>query len=71
MVMIISRIFSLKTHICNESLLQTEGNVYRTIIVPGCKYIPVETFTQILRLANEGAKVIFFGESSRKYFRMG
>ena len=43
-------------------LLQTEGNVYGTIIVPGCKYIPVETFTHILRLANEGARVIFLGD---------
>jgi hypothetical protein len=51
----------LKNTICNESLLQTEGNVYSTILLPGCKYIPVETFTQILRLANEGAKIIFFG----------
>jgi len=51
----------LKNTICNESLLQTEGNVYSTIILPGCKYIPVETFTQMLRLANEGAKIIFYG----------
>ncbi len=27
----------------------------------GCKYIPVETFTQILRLANDGARIIFYG----------
>ncbi len=43
-------------------LLQTEGNVYGTIVVPGCKYIPVETFTHLLRLAREGAKVIFLGD---------
>ncbi len=43
-------------------LLQTEGNVYGTLVVPGCKYIPVETFTHILRLAKEGAKVIFLGD---------
>jgi hypothetical protein len=51
----------LKNTICSESLLQTEGNVYSTIILPGCNYIPVETFTQILRLANDGAKIIFYG----------
>jgi hypothetical protein len=51
----------LKNTVCNESLLQTEGNVYNTLILPGCKYIPVETFTQILRLANNGAKIIFYG----------
>jgi len=43
-------------------LLQTEGNVYGTLVVPGCKYIPVETFSHILRLANGGAKVIFLGD---------
>ena len=51
----------LKNTVCYERLLQTEGNVYSTLILPGCKYIPVETFTQILRLANEGAKIIFLG----------
>ena len=44
-----------------ESLLQTEGNIYKTLIVPDCKYIPVETFGQILMLANEGATIIFYG----------
>lgn len=53
----------LKNTVCNESLLQTEGNIYSTIILPGCKYIPVETFTQILRLANNGAKIIFYGKA--------
>lgn len=51
----------LKNTVMHEDLLQTEGNVYSTLILPGCKYIPVETFSQILRLANEGAKIICFG----------
>lgn len=51
----------LKNTVSYEGLLQTEGNIYGTLIVPGCKYIPVETFTQILRLANNGAKIIFHG----------
>jgi len=45
-----------------EGLIQTEGNFYKTLLLPGCKYIPVETFTQILRMANEGAKIIFYGD---------
>ena len=45
-----------------EGVLQTEGNVYGTLVLPGCKYIPVETFTQILRLANDGARIIFYGD---------
>jgi len=44
-----------------DGLLHTVGNVYGTLVVPGCKYIPVETFSHILRLANEGVKVIFLG----------
>lgn len=45
-----------------DGLLHTSGNVYGTLVVPGCKYIPVETFSHILRLANEGVKVIFLGD---------
>jgi len=51
----------LKNTVQHEGVLQTEGNVYGTLILPGCKYLPVETFTQILRLANDGAKIIFYG----------
>jgi len=45
-----------------EGMLQTEGNIYKTIIVPQCRYIPVETFSHLLKLANEGAIIIFYGE---------
>ncbi|NSW93272.1 MAG: glycoside hydrolase family 2 protein, partial [Bacteroidales bacterium] len=45
-----------------NGLLETEGNSYRTLIVPQCKYIPLETFWQILNLAKEGAYIIFYGE---------
>jgi hypothetical protein len=44
-----------------EGSLQTEGNTYRTLILPGCKYIPLETFAKILKLANEGACIILYG----------
>ena len=43
-----------------DGLLQTEGNYYKTLIVPGCKYIPLETFAQIMNLANEGAYIILY-----------
>jgi hypothetical protein len=45
----------------DQGALLTEGNDYRTLIVPACKYIPIETFTHILQLANDGAKIIFYG----------
>lgn len=41
--------------------LETEGNIYRTIVIPECKYIPAETFAQVLKLAFEGATIIFYG----------
>jgi len=44
-----------------EGNLQTEGNTYRALILPGCKYIPLETFARILKLANEGACIILYG----------
>ncbi|HBE42068.1 MAG TPA: glycoside hydrolase family 2 protein [Bacteroidales bacterium] len=44
-----------------EGLLQTEGNIYKTLVLPGCKYIPLETFSRIMKLANDGASVIIYG----------
>lgn len=45
-----------------NGLLETEGNSYKTIVIPSCKYIPLETFWQVLNLAKEGAYIIFYGE---------
>ncbi len=45
-----------------NGILYTEGNVYRTLIIPECRYIPAETFAQILKLANDGAVIIIYGE---------
>ncbi|MBK7133086.1 MAG: glycoside hydrolase family 2 protein [Bacteroidales bacterium] len=44
-----------------ENLLQTQGNTYKTLVIPGSKYIPIETFSQVLRLASSGANIIIFG----------
>ena len=52
----------IKNSVTDNGLIITEGNEYKTLILPGCKYIPMETFAQILNLANEGAKIIFYGE---------
>jgi hypothetical protein len=45
-----------------DGQIMTEGNVYKTLILPGCKYIPLETFAQILKMANDGAKIILYGD---------
>jgi len=45
-----------------SGILYTEGNIYKTLVLPGCKYIPAETFAQILKLANDGATIIVYGD---------
>ncbi len=35
------------------------GGKYKTVVVPPCQYIPLETFRQLLALAEKGATVIF------------
>jgi hypothetical protein len=52
----------LKNTETDQGELLTEGNSYKTLILPGCKYIPIETFTHILLLANNGAKIIIYGD---------
>ncbi len=44
-----------------DGMIQTEGNIYKTIVLPGCNYIPLETYSRILQFANEGAHIIFYG----------
>lgn len=66
----------------SEGTLQTSGGVsYKTIILPGCKYIPVKTFEKIIDLVEKGATIIVLGnlpedisgwadlESNREIFR--
>jgi alpha-L-rhamnosidase len=38
------------------------GNPYRAIVIPPCKYVPVETLRRLLDLAKGGATVIFAGD---------
>jgi hypothetical protein len=49
------------TEFYNDFLI-TEGNIYKVLVIPECDYIPVETFSHILRLAYEGARILFYGE---------
>ena len=39
--------------------IQMPGGNYRVIVVPPCKFMPLETFKQLLVLAEDGATVIF------------
>lgn len=41
------------------SELLTEGGSYKTILVPSCNYIPLETFEKLAELAVQGAVILF------------
>jgi hypothetical protein len=46
----------------NNGILKTGGNnEYRTLVLPGSKFIPLETFNKILNLADKGATIIVSG----------
>jgi len=43
--------------------LVTEGNTaYKAILVPQCKYMPIETFNKLINLADDGAIIILYEE---------
>jgi hypothetical protein len=42
-----------------DERIQMPGGDYKVIVVPECKFMPLETFKQLIALAEGGAKVIF------------
>ncbi|GLB49332.1 glycosyl hydrolase [Neptunitalea lumnitzerae] len=44
-----------------NGMIQTEGGLYKCIIVPDCTYMPLETMKKLLSLREAGAKIIFKG----------
>jgi hypothetical protein len=51
----------LKTAKVAGKEIQMPGGNYKVIVVPECKFMPLETFKQLLALAENGATVIFAG----------
>jgi hypothetical protein len=45
-----------------DGKIQIPGGKYQVIVVPECKFMPLETFKQLLVLAEKGAVVIFQNE---------
>jgi hypothetical protein len=46
--------------IVDDGLLRTSGgSLYRTIVVPACNYMPMETLEKIMSLAGAGARIVF------------
>jgi hypothetical protein len=42
-----------------DGAIQMPGGNYKVIVVPECKFIPLETFKQLLALATNGATIVF------------
>jgi len=42
-----------------DGKIRMPGGEYKVIVVPECKYMPLETFKQLVVLAQEGAKLFF------------
>jgi len=57
----ISDLQIIKTSINNGQITTSGGSSYKTIILPGCKYIPLNTFKNILILAEKGTTVLVLG----------
>jgi hypothetical protein len=45
-----------------SSAINLGGNPYRAIVIPPCKYMPVDTLRRLVDLARAGATVIFAGD---------
>ena len=43
----------------NKGMIEAPGATYRTIVVPDCKQLPIETYQVLLDLASQGAKISF------------
>jgi hypothetical protein len=50
----------LETRVENGALVTPGGSKYRVVVIPGARYIPVQTFEQSLALARAGATVVSF-----------
>ena len=57
----------ISDHYISESkvvngLIKTPGTTYKTLIVPSCKYMPVETLNKLANMIRDGAKIIFLDQ---------
>ncbi|MBC8096685.1 MAG: glycoside hydrolase family 2 protein, partial [Akkermansiaceae bacterium] len=42
--------------------LHSGGVIYRTVVIPECRYLPLETFEKLIDLAKGGARIVFIGK---------
>ncbi|MDX9973148.1 MAG: glycosyl hydrolase [FCB group bacterium] len=43
----------------SNGLLQTDGATYAAVVVPRCRFMPIETLRQLLELSHQGVPVLF------------
>lgn len=43
-----------------DARIQTAGAAYRSIVLPGCKYLPLQTLQKLVELAKAGATIIVY-----------
>jgi hypothetical protein len=44
----------------NKTNIQTTGATYKTMVIPGSKYMPLATFARLMKLAEGGAQIIIY-----------
>lgn len=58
-------------YVSDKQLLSTEitggkivsnGNLYKTIVIPSCRFLPVDTYRKLLSIVENGGKVIFIDQ---------
>ena len=57
----ISDNYLLSTQVVNGKLVTSGNTAYKAIIIPSAEKMPIETLLQLLKLAKQGAKVVFIG----------
>ncbi|MFV0469379.1 MAG: glycosyl hydrolase [Dysgonomonas sp.] len=62
----ISDKYLMSTSVKGNKLETIGGNNYKAIIVPGARVMPLETLAHLLKLANDGATVIFLDRLPEK-----
>jgi len=51
----------LQNVMSSHGMISTDGGVYRTIVVPGCRFMPSATLDKLVNLARSGSTVIVTG----------
>ncbi|NMC40876.1 MAG: glycoside hydrolase family 2 protein [Bacteroidales bacterium] len=57
----ISDLQLMQCRVNGENIVTEGGTEYKVVVVPECRYIPVETFNKLCNLAEKGAIIIFYG----------